>query len=192
MPPATLAAVERLYAGGSYTQSRLVMHTLMHYKSFERLLIARIGPSIARHIALEEVVASGGPTVASQITLVELLLAEANAYTSALGVLSRFELRMQETHLVEASACKAAAQVHDELSVAQVRVSEMHDGVSVATYSVDEFMVIVRALRDRCTQPLMCAAVKTHIAIEQWQLVSYSGAALRSEAIAQATEDMQP
>ena len=61
--------------------------------------------------------------------------------------------------------------------------------MSVATYSVDEFMVIVRALRDRCTQPLMCAAVKTHIAIEQWQLVSYSGAALRSEAIAQATED---
>ena len=45
---------------------------------------------------------------------VELLLAEANAYTSALGVLSRFELRMQETHLVEASASKAAAQVHDE------------------------------------------------------------------------------
>ena len=126
-------------------QSRLVMHTLMHYKSFERLLIARIGPSIARHIALEEVVASGGPTVASQIALVELLpsltltltltltlpltltltltltlsltlsrsltltrtptltqvallLAEANAYTSALGVLSRFELRMQEIH----------------------------------------------------------------------------------------------
>jgi hypothetical protein len=125
------------------------MHTLMHYKSFERLLIARIGPSIARHIALEEVVASGGPTVASQIALVELLpsltltltltltlpltltltltltlsltlslsltltrtltrtptltqvellLAEANAYTSALGVLSRFELRMQEIH----------------------------------------------------------------------------------------------
>ena len=107
-------------------------------------------------------------------------------------MLSRFELRMQETHLVEASASKAAAQVHDELSVAQVRVSEMHDGVSVATYSVDEFMLIVRALRDRCTQPLMCAAVKTHIAIEQWQLVSYSGAALRSEAIAQATEDMQP
>jgi len=29
-------------------------------------------------------------------------------------VLSRFELRMQETHLVEASASKAAAQVHDE------------------------------------------------------------------------------
>ena len=32
LPAATLAAVERLYAGGSYTQSRLVMHTLMHYK----------------------------------------------------------------------------------------------------------------------------------------------------------------
>ena len=74
LPAKTLAAVERLYAGGSYTQSRLVQHTLMHYKSFERLLIVRIGPSIARRIALEEVVASGGPTVASQITLVERLL----------------------------------------------------------------------------------------------------------------------
>jgi len=38
----------------------------------------------------------------------------------------------------------------------------------------------------------MCAAVKTHIAIGQWQLVSYTGAALRSEALAQVTEDMQP
>ena len=62
--------MHRLYAGDEYTKTRLVKHTLMHYKSFERLLIARIGPSIARHIALEEVVASGGPTVASQITLV--------------------------------------------------------------------------------------------------------------------------
>ena len=35
--------------------------------------------------------------------------------------------------------------------ISQVRVSEVHDGVSVASYSVDEFMVIVRALRDRCT-----------------------------------------
>ena len=32
----------------------------------------------------------------------------------------------QETHLVESSAGKATAQVHDELSVAQVRFSEMH------------------------------------------------------------------
>ena len=57
LPAKTLAAVERLYAGGSYTQSRLVQHTLMHYKSFERLLIARIGPSIARQLALAEVTA---------------------------------------------------------------------------------------------------------------------------------------
>ena len=43
----------------------------MHYKSFERLLIARIGPSIARRLALAEVVASGGATVASQVAAVE-------------------------------------------------------------------------------------------------------------------------
>jgi hypothetical protein len=41
LPAKTLAAVERLYAGGSYTQSRLVQHTLMHYKSFERRSMAQ-------------------------------------------------------------------------------------------------------------------------------------------------------
>ena len=38
----------------------------------------------------------------------------------------------------------------------------------------------------------MClqAAVKLHVAIEQWQLVSYSSSALRSEALAQVTDGM--
>ena len=107
LPAKTLAAVERLYAGGSYTQSRLVQHTLMHYKSFERLLIARIGPSIARQLALAEVIASGGATVSSQVAAVELLLAEANAYTAALGAHSTFELQL----LQEAPELGHTAQV---------------------------------------------------------------------------------
>ena len=40
-------------------------------------------------------------------------------------------------------------------------------------------------------QPLcLQAAVKLHVAIEQWQLVSYSSSALRSEALAQVTDGM--
>ena len=86
--------------------------------------------------------------------MVELLLAEANAYTAALGVSSRFELQLQEA---PKTALGHSAQVQDELSTAQVRVSEVHDGVSVANYSVDEFVLIARALRDRCSQPLTTA-----------------------------------
>ena len=45
--PSTKEVIKKLYGGGEYTQSRLVKHTLMHYKSFERLFIARCGVSIA-------------------------------------------------------------------------------------------------------------------------------------------------
>ena len=50
----TLARVTQLYAEGSYRDSRMVRHTLMHYKSFERLLVARVGLSIARQLELAE------------------------------------------------------------------------------------------------------------------------------------------
>lgn len=61
-------------------------------------------------------------------------------------------------------------------------MAEVLGGVSLANYSVDEFVAIARALRVRCSQPLQSAAVKMHIAFEQWQLVQYSGGALQTEA----------
>ena len=44
--------IELLYGGGPYTESRTVYHTLSHYLNFERLLIARIGPSIQLTLTL--------------------------------------------------------------------------------------------------------------------------------------------
>ena len=68
----TRRRVERLYAGGEYTQTRLVKHTMMHYKSFERLLIARIGLPIAKQIALAERRAAGGAS--TELTFAALTL----------------------------------------------------------------------------------------------------------------------
>eukprot|EP00966_Prymnesium_polylepis_P114893 2655222-Prymnesium_polylepis.2 len=62
LPERTQRLIRELYGGGEYTSSRLVKHTLMHYKSFERLLIARCHISIKSHRQLEELVADGSST----------------------------------------------------------------------------------------------------------------------------------
>ena len=45
----TRERIARLYGGGEATSTRMVKHTLYHYKSFERLLIARCGLSLRAH-----------------------------------------------------------------------------------------------------------------------------------------------
>ena len=52
--------VRLLYGGGQYTSERLVKHTLMHYKSFERLMIARVGYSISHAKQLKALLAKDG------------------------------------------------------------------------------------------------------------------------------------
>jgi hypothetical protein len=73
------ALVAKLYGGGEYTQSRLVAHTLMHYKSFERLLVARLGISIAGKRRTEQIIAAGGGSVAEQYQAMVPVISEANA-----------------------------------------------------------------------------------------------------------------
>ena len=55
----TRQEITKLYGGGEYTQSRLVRHTLHQYPSFERLFLARLGPSIRRQLELGELVEAG-------------------------------------------------------------------------------------------------------------------------------------
>ena len=64
----TRAQIELLYGGGSYTESRTVYHTLSHYLNFERLLIARIGPSIQRHLESMSLLASGEATTSELLS----------------------------------------------------------------------------------------------------------------------------
>ena len=81
--------MHRLYAGDEYTKTRLVKHTLMHYKSFERLLVARIGPSIARRLALADILARGGATVAAQVRWLPPLASQVGSIIIFLCVLSQ-------------------------------------------------------------------------------------------------------
>eukprot|EP00966_Prymnesium_polylepis_P308628 7132339-Prymnesium_polylepis.1 len=77
--PETAALISRLYGGGEYTQSRLVPHTLMHYKAFERLLVARLGLSIAAKNKADEIIAAGGKSAIDQYSALAPTIAEANA-----------------------------------------------------------------------------------------------------------------
>jgi hypothetical protein len=72
--------IKQLYTFDSdFVKSRLIKHTLMHYKSFERLFIARCGVSIASKKAIAELVASGGATLTEQAEMLMPLVSTARS-----------------------------------------------------------------------------------------------------------------
>merc|ERR1719424_734072 len=75
----TRAQIELLYGGGSYTESRTVYHTLSHYLNFERLLIARIGPSIQRQLESISLLSHGEVTTSELLSGLGMQVDEANA-----------------------------------------------------------------------------------------------------------------
>jgi len=83
---ATVANVRALYGGlhTDYTYSRYIKHTLMHYKSFERLFIARCGASISAQLEIKKLIASGGALVEDQARTLAPLIAEINAIEARL------------------------------------------------------------------------------------------------------------
>ena len=157
----TLARVTQLYAEGSYRDSRMVRHTLMHYKSFERLLIARIGLPIKRQVALAARLAAGGASAAVMLAAVELLVAEANAYGEALGTHTYFE--------VEEEAATSAAG-HKDLHDATVRVAETVGDVRLTSYSAEEFAAMVARLRQK-SQVFGRAGTTPGLMVEQWMVL---------------------
>ena len=88
--------IRRLYAGGEYTSSRLIEHTRMHYKCFERLLVARVGLTIKSQLELNSLIASGGATEAQKAATAMVIVAEANALTQQLGHASKYEVKMMK------------------------------------------------------------------------------------------------
>ena len=86
LPPETDARVRQLYGGGEYTASRTVPHTLYHYKSFERLLIARCGTSIKQKKQSDAIVAQGGASLAEQAAALVVMVGEANAISGSLSL----------------------------------------------------------------------------------------------------------
>ena len=66
----TRQRIERLFGGGEYTRARLVKHSLFHYKSFERLLIARCGTPIKTRRRVQQLEASGDATAAEGLGII--------------------------------------------------------------------------------------------------------------------------
>ena len=83
----TLWRIQQLYAGPDdpFTKERLVSHTLIHYKSFERLLLARCGVSIKARAALDAITANGGTSLSEKASAMYGLVAEANSLHSQMG-----------------------------------------------------------------------------------------------------------
>ena len=154
----TRARVARLYGGGEYTESRLVKHTLMHYKSFERLLVARIGLSIRKHIVMAERLAAGGATAAMTMAAIETLVHEANAYGDLLGAHTHFEM---------VEEFKTSASGHKDLHDVTVSVAEKLGEVQLRLISAEDFAMMVATLRQN-VKVFGKAEASYGLAIEQW------------------------
>lgn len=164
--------IELLYGGGHYTDTRKITHTLLHYKSFERLFLARCGKSIAAHKAVQETVEAGGVTVEAQAESLTPFIFEANAIRTQKGEIERYAAK-----LCQRKSALGYENVADT-SKLELRVVEMltrpddPNGlpVNIADYSPNEFVEILRQLR-ASSEALGLAVSKTSTAIEQWLLL---------------------
>ena len=170
----TRELIELLYGGGSYTESRTVYHTLSHYLSFERMFVARIGPSIKRQLETQALIASGQATRAEQLSGLMLQIDEANAYE-----LGRAQ-KAEDARRYEIDKSKES-QVGNELenrlgfndgraaSTASVKINEMQGPIKLKTHTADEFQKVLRALRSENTT-MGKAAMKASAALEAWMV----------------------
>ena len=152
--PRARALVTRLYGGGEYTKSRLVPHTLMHYKSFERLLVARLGISISGRRRMEQIIAAGGGSVAEQYAALLPVVNEANA-------MQRLAFGSSASHFEVEVTYHRGAMGYADVSTAELQITE-HDAMSAdadadadseskaRTIEINQFMNHVIWLRGRC------------------------------------------
>ena len=162
-----------LYGGGEYTNSRKITHTLMHYKSFERLFLARCGTSIASKRIIAQLVASGGMALEDQAHNLAPFIFEANAMRQQAGQEERYEIKLMHQ--------KGFAGDDGEL---ELRVIEtLHDnnnpdapGRLVASdYSTNDFINMLRKLRAH-RHAFGVAATHGSRLLEQWQLIAAADA----------------
>jgi len=185
LPLQTSELVARLYGGGEYTESRIVQHTLFHYKSFERLLIARCGMSIKVRRQMDELVKQGGATLAEQSAAIVAFVAEANALRGLLKSTTQYEAVLEKGGDSDTSQ---HADLH-RLSKRTLMVAEVVEGVRVATYSASAFSTqVVLPLRLQ-TEQLQASTLKLASSLEQWYMLQHN---LQTEGFAAAVEALLP
>jgi len=152
-PDTTLWRIEQLYSYGTFTQERLVHHTLIHYKSFERMLLTRCGVSIAAHKKLEEIAANGGTSLSEKAAGLYALVAEANALHKQMGVETTFE-------------------VHYAHHLAELSVNEMLNDKIRTAHTPKQFLKTVMVLRSETDHLRATATAMSSQLLEQWQLIA--------------------
>ncbi|KAL3928027.1 MAG: hypothetical protein SGPRY_002566 [Prymnesium sp.] len=152
-PDTTLARIHQLYTIGPFQQERLVTHTLIHYKAFERLLLARCGVSIKAKRALDSIVANGGTALSEKAIALYSLVAEANSLNKQIGAKGEFT-------------------VYCSLHEAELSVKEAINDKSPTTLTPKQFLSKVLVLRAE-TDHLRAAntAISANL-LEQWQLLA--------------------
>ena len=130
-------------------------HTLSHYLNFERLLIARIGPSIKRHLESMSLLASGQATSSELLSALGMQVDEANAIELArtkgnLENARRFEIDLASRYGASAEARGSRRRrtpqseniaVNEDTAKGTMRVVELHGEHQLKSYSYDEFQV---------------------------------------------------
>eukprot|EP00966_Prymnesium_polylepis_P154930 3577867-Prymnesium_polylepis.1 len=149
----TLWRIEQLYSYGPFTQERLVHHTLIHYKSFERMLLARCGVSIAAHKQLEEIAANGGTTLSQKAAAMYALVAEANALHKQLGVEAKFEVSYSG-------------------HTAELSINEMLNDKVATALTPKQFIEKVMVLRSETDHLRAATHAMSAQVLEQWQLIA--------------------
>jgi len=187
---ATFHRITKLYGGGEYTESRTVHHTLMHYKSFERLLVARCGMSIRMHRQLSTLLARGGASIAEQTVAVMALVSEGNSLQSQLKSPVSYDAVLER---VSDDTANAHTDLH-RMSRKRLMIAELvslPDGshLRAATHSPQAFGSVVAALRLR-TETTVASGLRMSAAMEQWVLMRNESEGIQS--LAEAAEALSP
>lgn len=153
LPGTTLYRIEELYSYGPFTQERLLRHTLIHYKAFERLLLARCGVSIKVNKILNEIVANGGSSLDAKTAALHAVVAEANVMSKLLG--------QATTYVVLYDFYKA-----------EVNFKEMLGEHQSGTLTAEQFLSHALVLRSETDNMRAATTAFSANLLEQWQLMS--------------------
>uniref|UniRef100_A0A7S3BTB0 TRP C-terminal domain-containing protein n=1 Tax=Haptolina ericina TaxID=156174 RepID=A0A7S3BTB0_9EUKA len=194
LSPEAKQNITKLYGGGAFTDCRLVKHTLMHYKSFERLFIARCGKSIKAAKMVAELVAAGGVTIQDQAEHLAPLIEEANTMRRQKGDEEFYEARISH-----GSGAMGYENAHDEFLQTLVVVEllpgdandDYPDHVELASYTSQEFIVLLRQLRADA-EAFGLAATKMSAILEQWMVLDATNIDQFSQIKAAFKEAMDP
>ena len=188
------ANIVELYTGAEFTQCRRVKHTLMHYKSFERLFIARCGKSIKAHQMVAELVAAGGVTVGEQAEKLAPLIHEANTLRSQKGHDEFYEARVSHGSSVMGYANSSDVSSQEIVIVELMpgdAEDEFPDFIQVGSYSSNEFIDLLRQLRAD-HEAFGLAATSLSTVLEQWMVLQSTNTDQWGDVVDSLKEAMAP